>query len=314
MKKNFPDALKSFLQSHNEYQKADLFAIALTNGQSITATTWQRDILNAGTPSTNFYGTKYGVWSRGPITSEAMMGNLSAQEMKLKVTIPNDVTVPTFPGTNVPLMQTVSTGLFDKATVYVYTAYSPLNSINPTPNPNGFDTTLGLETKFIGEITNVDSLDRSQCTFTVTDPLYRLNLATPPNIIQSPCRWTLFDSHCALNKASFTVAFQVASGSTNLVINTTAALPAVGTDSLPYTLGVVKFTSGQNLGLAGKVKTQNSTTQLTLDAPFIFPIQVGDQGTITPGCDLTQSTCTNKFNNLQHFGGFPYIPAPETVL
>ena len=313
MKKNFPDTLKSFLQSHQEYNRADLFVINLTNNQSITATTWQLDVLNAGTPSTTFYATKFGSWSRSDITSTAMLGNLESQTMKLMVNIPNDTTV-FFPGTNVPLFQTVGTGLFDKAQVWVYTAYSPLNTISPNPHHNGFDTSLGFETKFMGEITNVDELTRSKCTFTVADLLYRLNLSTPPNILQSPCRFTLFDQHCTLSSAAFAVAGQVASGSTNLVIHTTASLGSIGTDTLPYTLGVVKFTSGQNTGLAGKIKQQNSTTQFTLDTPFIFPIQVGDQFTVLPGCDLTLATCQKKFSNSIHFGGFPFIPSPETVI
>jgi Phage conserved hypothetical protein BR0599 len=312
MKSSIPPSLLSFLQTHREYQRADLFLILLGNGQAITATSWQLDVVNAGTPPLTYYATKYGVWKRGAITSEATF-TCSSNTMSLQVTIPNDTTV-FFPGTNTPLFQTVSGGLFDKATVWVYTAYAPLNDMAPNIDPNGFDTSLGLETKFMGEITNVESLDRSQCTFTVADLLYRLNLNTPPNLIQSPCRFTLFDKNCTLLSSAFQIAGQIASGSTQTVINTTAALPAVGNDPLPYTLGVIKFTSGQNNGQGFKVKIQNSTTQVTLDAAPILPIAIGDQFIITPGCDLTQSTCQLKFNNLINFGGYPYTPAPEVIL
>jgi hypothetical protein len=311
MKTSIPPPLLSFLQTHREYQRADLFLILLANGQAITSTNWQLDIVNAGAPPLTYYATQYGCWSRGAITSEASF-NCNSNTMSLTVTVPND-TALNFPGTNTPLFQTVSTGLFDKATVWVYTAYSPLNDLSGS-SANGFDTSLGLETKFMGEITNVDSLDRSQCKFTVADLLYRLNLNTPPNLIQSPCRFTLFDPHCSLSAASFQSAGQVASGSTQLVINATSALPSVGSDPLPYALGVVKFTSGQNNGQAFKIKAQNSTTQFVLDAAPILPIQIGDQFIVLPGCDLQQSTCINKFANLIHFGGFPFTPQPEVVL
>jgi hypothetical protein len=309
--KNFPPPLLSFLQTHREFQRADLFLILLANGQAITATDWQLDVVNAGAPPLTYYATNYGRWSRGDITSEASF-SCNSNTMSLTVTIPNDTTV-NFPGTNTPLFQTVSTGLFDKATVWVYTAYSALNDL-AGPNPNGFDTSLGLETKFMGEITNIDSLDRSQCTFAVADLLYRLNLNTPPNLIQSPCRFTLFDQHCSLNAATFQAAGQVASGSTQLLINSTAALPGVGSDTLPYALGVVKFTSGQNNGQAFKIKAQNSTTQFVLDAAPILPIQIGDQFVVYPGCDLQQSTCSGKFSNAIHFGGYQFTPQPEVVL
>jgi len=35
---------------------------------------------------------------------------------------------------------------------------------------------------------------------------------------------------------------------------------------------------------------------------------------LLPGCDRTLATCTNVFNNTIHFGGFPYIPTPETAV
>lgn len=318
MKSSMSNQLVAFLLSHAEFEMADLFLILLGNGQAITATDWQLDIVNAGTPPQTYYATKFGRWLRGDITSEASFQPTS-NPMELTVTIPTDPTTDkpatvNFPGTNTPLFQTVSSNLFDGAQVWVYTAYAPLDPNLPNRHANGFDTSLGLETKFMGAITNVKELDRSHCVFEVADMFYLLNLPTPPRIIQSPCPWVLFDGHCGLNAANFDVAAQVAAGSTQTVINTTGALPAVGTDSLPYTLGYVKFTSGQNTGLTGKIKQQNSTTQFTLDVPFLMPVQIGDQFLILPGCDLLQATCLNKFNNLIHFGGDPFTPQPEVVL
>jgi hypothetical protein len=309
--KNNPQLL-AFLQSRTEFQRADLFVIQMANGQAITATDWQIDILNAGAPPQNYFATAFGRWKRGPIISEATFQPTS-NEMELTVTVPNDTTV-NYPGTNNPLLKTVATGLFDKAQVWVYTAYAPLDPNIFNRHINGFDTSLGLEMKWMGDITKLKSLDRSHATFACNDLTYRLNQPTPQAIIQSGCLNTLFDAHCALNSALFQVGAQIAGGSTQVVLNTTAALPSVGTDALPYPLGVIRFTSGSNLGLGGKIKAQNSTTQIVLDAPFIFPVNIGDQCILTPGCDLQQSTCLNKFANLIHFGGFPFTPQPEVVL
>jgi uncharacterized phage protein (TIGR02218 family) len=314
MKSSMSKELIAFLDTHDEFERAHLFLILLANGQAITATDWQLDISNAGTPPNTYYATKFGRWSRGPITSEASFSP-NGNTMSLQVTVPSDSTAPLFPGTNAPLFQTVESSLFDKAQVFVYAAYAELNRNTSNRFANGFDTSLGLETKYMGEITGISSLDRSQCTFDVADLLYRLNQQTPPNLIQSACNNTVFDGHCALSAAAFQVAGQVAAGSTQLVINTTAALGSVGTDTLPYTLGVVKFTSGQNAGLAAKIKQQNSSTQFVLDAPFLLTVNIGDQFIIQPGCDLSQATCLNKFNNLIHFRlGAPFVPQPEVVL
>jgi uncharacterized phage protein (TIGR02218 family) len=315
--KNNPQLL-DFLLTHFEYDRADLFLILLANGQFIASTDYQLDVLNAGAPPTSYFATKFGVWSRGAITSEASF-SCNSNTMTLKVTVPTDpvtdqLAAVFFPGTNAPLFQTVSSGLFDKAQVWVFTAYQAPSAELPNRHPNGFDTSLGLEVKFMGDITGINSLSRSQCTFNVADLMYRLNLNSPPNLIQSPCRFTLFDQHCALSAASFQVAGQVAAGSTQVILNTTAPLGAVGTDALPYALGIVKFTSGQNAGLAAKIKQQNSTTQFVLDVPFVLTINIGDQFILQPGCDLTQATCATKYLNAIHFGGAPYTPQPEVVL
>jgi hypothetical protein len=315
--KNNPQLL-DFLLTHVEYQRAHLFLILLANGQFIAATDYQLDILNVGAPPTNYFNKKFGEWSRGPITSEAGF-DLNSNTMDLTVTIPNDPVTDQpaavfFPGTNAPLYQTVRSGLFDAATVWVFAAYAPLEPEVTNPHVNGMDTSLGLETKFMGEITSIKELTRSKCTFDVADLLYRLNLNSPPNLIQSSCKWILFDQHCTLSAATFTVADQVAAGSTQTVLNLTAALGSIGTDPLPYALGIIKFTSGQNAGLAAKIKQQNSTTQIVLDLPFILPVNIGDQFTLRPGCDLLDSTCSSKYNNRIHYGGYEFTPTPETVL
>ena len=47
---------------------------------------------------------------------------------------------------------------------------------------------------------------------------------------------------------------------------------------------------------------------------FLSPVEVGDQFQLLPGCDRTLATCQSVFNNAIHFGGFPYIPTPETAV
>lgn len=52
-----------------------------------------------------------------------------------------------------------------------------------------------------------------------------------------------------------------------------------------------------------------------LGSSFIGGHQVlGDAFTAYPGCDKQITTCDSKFNNKSNFGGFPYIPAPETAI
>ena len=45
--------------------------------------------------------------------------------------------------------------------------------------------------------------------------------------------------------------------------------------------------------------------------PLPFAPMTGDAFTVYAGCDHTQGTCQNRFNNLANFRGFPYVPPPQ---
>ena len=57
-----------------------------------------------------------------------------------------------------------------------------------------------------------------------------------------------------------------------------------------------------------------SNGTVTVKLAFLSPPATGDQFQLLPGCDRTIATCTNVFNNAVHFGGFPYVPTPETAV
>lgn len=84
-----------------------------------------------------------------------------------------------------------------------------------------------------------------------------------------------------------------------------------------YVLGYVKFTGGQNSGLAATVKAMalsaTNLQQLQLIKPLIFPVAGGDALQLIPGCDKTIATCQNVYNNLINFAGQPFVPNPETA-
>lgn len=81
-----------------------------------------------------------------------------------------------------------------------------------------------------------------------------------------------------------------------------------------HNLGMVKWTSGLNLGIQVDVKAYAATgrTFLWLETPF--DIQIGDEFTIVPGCDGNFTTCRDKFNNVVNHGGHPDIPGTDYTL
>lgn len=80
-----------------------------------------------------------------------------------------------------------------------------------------------------------------------------------------------------------------------------------------FAYGSVTFTSGQNAGFSMEVKTF-APGVVTLAMAMPYPIAVGDTYTITPGCDQQFGTCRDRYNNIVHFRGEPYIPGPDILL
>jgi uncharacterized phage protein (TIGR02218 family) len=73
------------------------------------------------------------------------------------------------------------------------------------------------------------------------------------------------------------------------------------------------FTSGQNVGARRTVKSSYASG-LTIALPLPNPVSPGDVFQVSAGCDKTHTTCKNKFDNINRFRGFPWIPKPETAL
>ncbi|MBY4799891.1 DUF2163 domain-containing protein [Burkholderia cepacia] len=80
-----------------------------------------------------------------------------------------------------------------------------------------------------------------------------------------------------------------------------------------FAYGNVTWTSGANAGLNAPVKT-SAVGSVTLGMPMPNPIHVGDTYTIVAGCDKQLGTCRDRYNNVVHFRGEPYVPGPDTIL
>ena len=129
---------------------------------------------------------------------------------------------------------------------------------------------------------------------------------------QFSCDADLGDARCGVHlsapawKASGTVA--TLSGSRGF---TSASLGSFGTDT--FTLGVVTWTSGANVGRKAEVASFASGAITLFEAP-VRPISIGDAFLATAGCDKQFATCAAKFANGVNFRGFPHMPGEEAVL
>ena len=155
----------------------------------------------------------------------------------------------------------------------------------------------------------------------IKSELSSLNVLLPKFLLGPPCGNTVYDSNCALNRATFTDTGTVSSGTTvSHIQSTTAAI--IARPAAYYNLGVITFTSGANNGLRRAIQAfsvAGGIASIDLALPFPVAPAIADAFSIYPGCDLKRATCANSnsavgpaFNNLVHWRGYPKTPNPES--
>ena len=197
-----------------------------------------------------------------------------------------------------PFLQAAWQGQLDGALLQLERAFMPTYG----------DTSPGTVILFAGRISDID------CTRTGIDLKCRshlelLNIQMPRRLWQSSCTHTFGDAMCQFDRSSMQATFSAGPGSSKAQIATSVS-PAPPN---LYIQGTLIGVTGANTGSSRTVANMaGGWVYVTL--AFLSPIQAGDQFQLLPGCDRTLSTCTNVFNNMVHFGGFPYIPTPETAV
>jgi uncharacterized phage protein (TIGR02218 family) len=206
-----------------------------------------------------------------------------------------------------PFLIALRDGAFDGAPVYRDRVFLTA--------PNG--SVVGGVRMFQGRVSTVDNVGRTSATLTVASDLVILDYDMPRNLFSPTCLHTLYDLGCGVARGTYTATGTIsgfpAPASTS---NTIYTLPTIYTSSVTAAgcaQGSLLFTSGANANVRATVKsvTPGTYPALNLIYPLPFAPSVGDAFQVAAGCDHTQATCQNKFNNLANFRGFPYVPPPE---
>ena len=89
--------------------------------------------------------------------------------------------------------------------------------------------------------------------------------------------------------------------------------PSKGTNGY-FSGGVITFVTGALAGLSQQVTDYGFSGGhgvVTTSPPLPSAPASGDTFTIVPDCDQTITMCSNRYSNLIHFSGQPWIPLPE---
>lgn len=100
-------------------------------------------------------------------------------------------------------------------------------------------------------------------------------------------------------------------------INAIGGMPADGTGGTKgsgfYAFGSLKFTSGNNSGIAKEVKSQGAGVNFVMKEPFPLDIQVGDAVELTADCDRTMPVCRDNWDQILNRKAEDYVPGSDQV-
>ncbi len=249
------------------------------------------------------------------VTYQAASGfSRSAMESRADLSVPNCDATAILTSSAITEAD-IRAGKYDGATIAIWLGV-------PTDTDFAVYGTVPLPGAFLGEIKLQDGVWIAE--------LLGLSYALSQGFIEvctPTCQADLFDARCGagprlLNAADFTDSSNVLSvvvdrlqftvATAGLRFSAGSFADAGSTNVPPYTYGTLTWTSGANKGDGYEVKlaffdgSEQYNIQLYLQTSQ--PINAEDSFTITTGCDKTQSTCFNIYNNILNMRGFPGVP------
>jgi uncharacterized phage protein (TIGR02218 family) len=111
------------------------------------------------------------------------------------------------------------------------------------------------------------------------------------------CQHSLYSADCGANQPEKRVDDTIAS-----ISGTTLTMNVTGTyDDGWFSGGILEY------GGNARFITSHSGNTITISRP-LAGLGIGESVALYPGCDRTMSTCKDKFDNLDNYLGFPWIP------
>jgi len=300
-------ALAAYLAANDTFIVTDLYTFALATGEVLRYSGWTTALQIPGTlfpaGSLNYNALDYTSFALGPRFGRSKVATktgVQPTELDIEILAAASDTIGT-----VSFADAVRLGLFDGATVELGRLFAP-----PQPDTHGgLDTSLGAVVWFTGRVADCD-VGRSKIQLKVKSLMNLLAIQQMPRrLYQAACTHVFGDAMCGFDRTTLAQTAAALAGSTQSEIHTAlAASPTTLFDQ-----GTMLGLTGANAGLTRTIRQMLGGVAYQLKA-WLYSVALGDTFRFLPGCDHTVATCQGTFNNLVHYGGFPYIPPPETAV
>ncbi len=170
-----------------------------------------------------------------------------------------------------------------------------------------FRTTSDVITLFGGEIDSA-KMRNDGIDLDVIGIEHELLEEIPPRTFSRECDYRLYDTWCTVNRASFVVTGTVQTVDTTYIM----ADALLGITADWFQLGAVWFPGHPN-GIPHGVRSSTVSGRINFMSALRPAPLVGATFEIYPGCDKTFATCDDKYEVGVNFGGFRFIPRPESL-
>ena len=310
------NTLAAFLHGSNyEAVQIDLYTFALATGEVFRYTSGNEPLtlpaagfpsgsINAGAERSFELGPRFG---RSKITTK-----IGVEPTDLEIDVlagPGDLVGTT------AFAESVRVGLFDGATVELDRFFAPPQAAASGP----LDTSLGCLLWFYGRVAECE-VGRSKIAIRAKSLINLLAVQQMPRrLYQASCNHVFGDTMCGYNRVLGKNAAGVSTGIGAVTIaalaGSTQAQIAVSFSPNPptaYDEGTIIAVSGANSGAARTIAALTGGG-IRLLKPWLSPVSVGDMFQLLPGCDHTTQTCQAALQNVARYGGFPYVPPPESA-
>jgi uncharacterized phage protein (TIGR02218 family) len=133
------------------------------------------------------------------------------------------------------------------------------------------------------------------------------------------CRYgfgSTHDSRCPVDLAAITASGSVTSTAVPAASNTSTRRILIDSSRAEadghFDLGILTFTGGANAGASSEIKRFEGGV-FVLWSPLLFPIEVGDTYTATPGCNKSPEDHMRFNADMIDYGGFPDVPGSDAL-
>lgn len=188
----------------------------------------------------------------------------------------------------------IISGVFDNARIYAFAT--------TWTNPVEDEEPIGLA--FMGRITLQDTRYKAEVMMAI-DALNQVVGDTYSAACPKKFGGQEF-AGCGIDLAAITVTGAI----TGVVSNSQFSDSGRTEDDDYFGEGTISFTTGANAGLKPmEIKTYTGASgTIIVHEAFHYPVTIGDQYSMIPGCRKRKSDCIDKWNNIVNFGGFSFIP------